>query len=191
MYSPTPQPPRPPLFFSLSVAFKRCCLSRPLAVLGHTWAAFKISCLFQKKRKKKEERDSCPVEKMLLIFMRGLCYDEKYIAEFIFICLSGKSEPRPMRHMINEHTRTGVHQDLYPSSEACECPQRLRRQISFPCALPPLSLFNMFIVCLLTSRTFKHTESQVVMTLPSRVSWGDGARGGVRQSNNEQIGYNS
>lgn len=110
---------------------------------------------------------------MLLIFMQGLCYDEKYIAEFIFICLSGKSEPRPMRHMINEHTRTGVHQDLYPSSEASECPQRLRRQISFPRALPPLSLFNMFIVCLLTSRTFKRSESQVAMTLPSRVSLGD------------------
>lgn len=169
----------PPPFFPLSVAFKWCCLSRLLAVLGHAWAAFKISCLFQKKGKKKRERerDSCPAEKMLLIFIRGLCYDEKYIAEFIFICLSGKSEPRPMRHMINEHTRTGVHQDLYPSSEASECPQRLRRQISFPCALPPLSLFNMFIVCLLTSRTFKHTELQVVMTLPSRVSLGDGAGG--------------
>lgn len=70
-----------------------CCLKGVLfittaclcTVFGHAWMALKIPCL---------KNDSCPpAENMLLIFMRDLCYDEKYIAEFIFICLSGKSEP--------------------------------------------------------------------------------------------------
>lgn len=55
---------------------------------------------------------------MLFTFMRRLCYDEKYIAEFIFICLSAKSESSPMRRMINKDAGMGVHQDLCPSSEA-------------------------------------------------------------------------
>lgn len=65
---------------------------------------------------------------MLFTFMRGLRYDEKYIAEFIFICLSAKSESSQMRHMINEDAGTGVHQDLCPSSEASSA---LEHQISF------------------------------------------------------------
>lgn len=69
---------------------------------------------------------------MLLIFLQGLRYDEKYIAEFIFICLSAKSESSPMRRMINEDAGTGVHQDLYPSSET---PSALEHKISFRFAL--------------------------------------------------------
>lgn len=65
---------------------------------------------------------------MLLIFLRGLRHDEKYIAEFIFICLSAKSESSPMRRLINEDAGTGVHQDLCPSSEASSA---LEHKISF------------------------------------------------------------
>lgn len=103
-----------------------------------------------------------------------------------------------MRHMINERTRMGVRQDLSPSSEASEPPQRLRSEISSGSALsPPRSLarpsplgrpFVVFIVCLLTSNTFKHTKPQMVMTslyffLLSKQA--------AEQSINEQIGYNS
>lgn len=77
-------------------------------------------------KRRESEGDSRPAAKTQLIFIRGLCYDERYIAEFIFI----QSEAWPMRHMINERTRTGVRQDLFPSSEASEPPQRLRSEIS-------------------------------------------------------------
>lgn len=75
---------------------------------------------------------------MLLIFLRGLRHDEKYIAEFIFICLSAKSESSPMRRVINEDAGTGVHQDLCPSSEASAA---LEHKISFRFALPDACVF--------------------------------------------------
>lgn len=66
---------------------------------------------------------------MLFTFMRR---DEKYIAEFIFICLGAKSESSPMRRMIDEDAGVGVHQDLGPFSEASSAPER---RISFCFAL--------------------------------------------------------
>lgn len=77
-------------------------------------------------KRRESEGDSHPAAKTQLTFIRGLCYDERSIAEFIFI----QSEARPLRHMINERTRTGVRQDLFPSSEASEPPQRVRSEIS-------------------------------------------------------------
>lgn len=65
--------------------------------------------------------------------MRGLRCDEKYIAKFIFICLSAKSESSPMRRMINGDAGTGVHQYLCPSSEASSA---LEHEISVRFALP-------------------------------------------------------
>lgn len=73
-------------------------------------------------------RYMCSWKDAINIFLRGLRYDEKYIAEFIFICLSAKSESSPMRRMINEDAATGVHQDLYPSSKASSA---LEHKISF------------------------------------------------------------
>lgn len=67
-----------------------------------------------------------------LTFTQELRYDEKYIAEVIFICPSAKSESSPMRCMINEDTGTGVHQDLCPSSQASSA---LEHKISFPSVL--------------------------------------------------------
>lgn len=67
---------------------------------------------------------------MLFTFRCGLRHDEKYIAEFIFICLCAKSESSPMRRMIDEDAGTEVHQDL--SSEASSAPEL---RISFCFAL--------------------------------------------------------
>lgn len=66
---------------------------------------------------------------MLFTFMQGLSDDEKYIAEFIFICLSSNQKAR----MINEDAGTGVHQDLCSLSEASSA---LEHKISFGFALP-------------------------------------------------------
>lgn len=46
-----------------------------------------------------------------------------------------------MRHMINEYTQMGVHQDLYPSSETSACLLMLEREISFQ-----IKLFYMFSI---------------------------------------------
>lgn len=117
-------------------------------------------------KKKKKKKDSCPAEKMLLIFMWGLCYDERYIAEFIFICLGGKSEPRQWDTWLMNTLGWESIRIYIPHQEHLNVLEGSNTKLAFTLHSFKFSVqFSfMFSVCLLISRTFKYTESHMVMT---------------------------
>lgn len=166
-------------FFLLSLV---CCLkamlfittARLCTVLGHAWITLKIPCL---------RNDSCPpAENMLLIFMCGLCYDEKYIAEFIFICLSSKSEPRQWDawlmntlgwESIRIYTPPSHIKSVWMSSKP------LTQKLAF--TLNALYVFvHMFCI-----DSLKHVKYRITCNDHFSILCGGGS------SNNDQMGYNS
>lgn len=127
-----------------SVVYHNCLMC---TVLGHAWIALKIPCL-------KKKNDSCPpAENMLLIFMWELFYDEKYIAEFIFISLSGKSEPRQWDALLmNTFGRESI-RNYIPHQKHLNVLQRCKTKLAFTLDSFTCSVFHMFGVCSLISST--------------------------------------
>lgn len=167
-------------FFPSSV----CCLkamlfiatARLCTVLGHAWMALKIPCL---------RNDSCPpAENMLLIFMCGLRYDEKYIAEFIFICLSGKSEPRQwdawlMNTLGWESIRIYITPPPKHIKSVWMSSKPLTQKLAF--TLNALYVFvHVFCIDLLKHVKYRIAHDDHFSILCWR-----------RSSNNDQMGYNS